>query len=141
MQMIRSILSCIIALHLLIAMSGIPLSYTFCGEDVYSWTFALPNTINQNIAFCEDSCCEEHEECRTINGCRTELHSAQLSLNMLEPSFVLASQITPIVTYYSSIFSNNTSYIASISISSQFFLNKPPSYRLDRTVSFRVFLI
>lgn len=143
MRIVRSILSCIIALHLLVATSGVPLSYTFCGEDVYSWAFAVPNAVSadsEDVASSEDSCCDEQEECRVVNECRTELHSAKLSLDMLEPSSALVSQITPVVEYCFFL-SNDTSHIAPISAVGQFFLDKPPPYRFDRTVAFRVFLI
>jgi hypothetical protein len=140
MKFLRTIVPLIAAFHLVIATSGVPLAYMFCGDTLCSWEFATTiasEQKNEMSESCEStSCCEDMTE----SECHTELHIAQLSLDALQaashqtpqPTMPLVA-IVPVLTNGLNIAQNLAFYAI--------FLDKPPPHSFDRSIRYRSLLI
>lgn len=81
MKYASSILSFCLALNLLVATSGIPLVYRYCGSELYSVTLAFapaeiaPERASSECNSALDECCStsiEQEAAESLHGCATE---------------------------------------------------------------------
>jgi hypothetical protein len=140
MKLLRTILSLVSAFHLVIATSGVPLAYMFCGDNFTSWTFAHPANTEQKCEVpdeCEStSCCED----MTDNKCHTELHIVQLSIDAVQAASHQVENISsPLIALVPNLSHSHSS--AQIRILHASFLDKPPPHSFDRTIRFRSLLI
>jgi hypothetical protein len=140
MKFIRAILPLIAAFHLVIATSGVPLAYMFCGETFCSWSFATTVAAEQQNEKPENcdvaSCCADMAE----TECHTELHLAQLPLDALQAaSYHVPQAISPLIAFVP--IEAHTAPIVQTLASHASFLDKPPPRSFDRTIRFRSLLI
>jgi hypothetical protein len=94
MQFLSKISTFVLIAHLLVATSGVPLVYHFCGEKIDSVSIgkAKQCACNHDDANDENSCCEK--DC-----CHDELAVSKLNLDFLLVSSLIASELlaTPLV--------------------------------------------